>query len=404
MKAMVRWRSPLEQADVVDWEAVMRQAWWWVVGMVLWCAGVARAQPVEFDEALKVLSSVAACDGTPAPARFDAKAVADHCKALDAIFADYERRWATPARPFFRELVPKDAPKKVIYPFGGADLLTALVVYPELEEITSVSLEAGGDPRSILRTDAPDLMKHLGLHRRFMAQLVKFNHSRTLDLALLKGTPLPSQLIFALVGLRVHGYEPVGLRAIRLEQDGAVHYFTAADVAAADKLAEGLRGSVRNRRLNDLFAGYELRFKKRGVASAPVQVYRHFQANLANDELAKDGRILKHLAAKGRVAAITKAASYLLWWGNFKTIRDFLMEHVAWMVSDSTGLNPMHLGQDWEQTVYGRFNGTFLKSSVEGITALEALYAAQPKRPLPFDYFGYPDRHKHGHLIVTRRK
>ena len=366
----------------------------------------ARAEtgsPVEFTEALQVLSSVAACDGTTPDARFELRAVEAHCKDLGRIFGEYERRWATPARPFFAGIVPKDIPRTIVYPFGGADLLTALAVFPDLTEITSISLEAGGDPRSILRTEPSELTRHLALHRRFMARLVEFNHSRTLDLSLLKGTPLPSQMIFALVGLKVHGYEPVGLRAVRLNADGSVHYFTEADLAEADRQVEGLKGSLRNRRLNDLFAGYELRFQKRGVAGAPVQTYRHFQANLANDELAADGRILKHLEQKGRFTAITKAASYLLWWGNFKTMREFLKSHIAWMISDSTGLNPMHLEPDrWEQTVYGRFTGTFLKSSYEGIEALQALYAAQPKRPLPFDYFGYPDNHKHGHLIVTR--
>ncbi len=374
--------------------------------LLLSAALPARAEaPVEFTEALRGLSAVAACDGTTPDPRFDAKAVADHCRQLDAIFDDYEKRWATPARPFFASIVPVDIPKTVVYPFGGADLLTALAVFPKLEEITSISLEAGGDPRSFLRTEPKELVKHLGLHRKFMAQLVKYNHSRTLDLGLLKGTPLPSQMIFALVGLKVHGYEPVGLRAIRLEPDGAVHYFTESDLVAADKAAEGLKGSVRNRKLNDLFAGYELRFKKKGVQNAPVQTYRHFQANLANDELAKDSRILKHLGQKGRLTAITKAASYLLWWGNFKTIRDFLIANVVWMISDSTGLNAVHLDPNqWEQTVYGRFVGSFLKSSTEGQKALFALYDAQPDRPLPFDYFGYPDRRKGGHLIVTRRK
>lgn len=368
----------------------------------------ARAEaPIEFSEALSALSSVAACDGKKVATRFDPKAIERHCKDLDAIFAEYEKRWVTPARPFFEQLVPKTIPKTVVYPFGGADLLTALVVYPNLEEITSISLEAGGDPRSFLATSLDELMKHLRLHRKFMARLVKYNHSRTLDLSLLKGTPLPSQLIFALVGLKVHGYEPVGLRSIRLEHDGQIHYFTASDLAAADKLAEGLKGSTRNRKLNDLFAGYELRFRKKDAPNAAIQTYRHFQANLANDELAKDDRILKHLAQKtqkGPIASITKAASYLLWWGNFKTFRDFLLTHVAWMVSDSTGPNPMHLDRArFSQEVYGTFAGSFIPSSNEGQKALFALYAEQPRRPLPFDYFGYPDRRAKGHLIVTRR-
>lgn len=395
--------------------AVLPVSWLLVSALVVvsWSATSALAKdgpPIEFDRELADLWAVAAC-AKPAPEeRFPAAALKAHCGDLDRIFADYEKRWATPARPFFAALVPKDVPRVVVYPFGGADLLTALAVYPELSEITSISLEAGGDPRSFGSTPPDVLAKHLALHRRFMEKLVIYNHSRTLDLALLKGTPLPSQLIFALVGLKVHGYEPVGLKAITLEADGTVHAYTARDVALADEQAKDLRGSSRNRKLNDLFAGYELRFKKRGVDNAPVQVYRHFQANLANDELAKDPRILRYLegAAKrggGRFAAMTKAASYLLWWGNFSTIRDFLIQHTAWMVSDSTGLNAIHLDPKvWEQDVYGRFFGTFLKSGVEGIAAIRALYEAQPKRPLPFDYFGYPDNRKNGHLIVTRRR
>jgi len=388
-----------------------RNALFGLVLLTTLAAGPARAEPVEFDRALAELWAIAAC-AKPAPeSRFPKKEIETHCKGLDQIFGDYEKRWATPARPFFAGLVPADVPRTIVYPFGGADLLTALAIFPDLAEINSISLEAGGDPRSFLETSETELVKHLGLHRAFMAKLVKFNHSKTLDLALLKGTPLPSQMIFALIGLKVHGYEPVGLRATRLNADGTLHYFTAADLAAADKQADGLKGSSKNRKLNDLFAGYELRFKKRDVANAPVQVYRHFQANLGNDELAKDPRILRYLEGvakrgkEGRFTAMTKAASYLLWWGNFKTIREFLVQNMAWMISDSTGVPPHHLdGAVWEQEVHGRFLGTFLKSSAEGIAAFRALYDAQPKRPLPFDYFGYPDNRRNGHLIITRRK
>ncbi len=308
--------------------------------VVVAVAAPARAEPVEFTAELRALSAVAACDGTAIPEGFDAKAVAKHCADLDAIMQGYVEKWAKPARGFFDALVPKDIPRTVVYPFGGADLLTALAVYPNLTELTSISLEAGGDPRSILRVEPKTFAEHLGLHRKFLGKLVHWNHSRTLDLALLKGTPFPSQMIFALIGLRTHGYEAVRLRAVRLEADGKVHYFTRADLAAADAKAEGLKGSARNRKLNDLFAGYELEFKKAGVASAPVQVYRHFQANLDNDHLAEDPRILKHLEAKGNVAAITKAASYLLWWGNFKTIRELLMEKVVWMIPMALGAQP----------------------------------------------------------------
>ena len=35
-----------------------------------------------------------------------------------------------------------DLPKKVLYPFGGSDLISALAVFPDAEEITIISLES----------------------------------------------------------------------------------------------------------------------------------------------------------------------------------------------------------------------------------------------------------------------
>ena len=46
-------------------------------------------------------------------------------------------------------------PKTVVYPFGGGDLLSALVAFPDATEITTISLEQAGDPRR-LRTLTPD--------------------------------------------------------------------------------------------------------------------------------------------------------------------------------------------------------------------------------------------------------
>ena len=357
--------------------------------------------PLELDGEVKALFRVAACDGAEPEARFDRAVVDEHCQALRKTLDRYRRDWLTPARPFFDALVPKDIPKVVVYPFAGGDLMTALAVFPDLQEITTISLEAGGDARGLFRETTNELKRHLALHRRFIDELVTWNHNRTLDLAALKLTPLASQLIFALIGLSVHGYEPVGLRNIQLAPDGTIQYLTAADFAAFDKQVAGYQGAQRNARLNDLLANYELRFRRKGESA--VRVYRHFQQNLGNDALAKDPRILRHLDLKGRVTAMTKAASHLLWHGAFKTIREWLKAHVAWMISDSTGINPLHLEPErWEQTVYGSFDTAVFNPTLEGQVALRALFAAQPHRPLPMKLFGYPTKRVKGLLIVTR--
>ena len=360
-------------------------------------------EPLDFTAEALALSSVVACDGRPFDtARFDAALVAELCKALDAIFDRYQREWLAKARPFFAALVPADLPKTVVYPFGGADLLTALVVYPDLREITSFSLEAGGDPRAFATLDKGRLARSLALHRRFLDKLVTVNHSRTLDLGQLKGDPLPSQVVFALVGLEVHGYEPVRLRYFRLEPDGSLRYLTARDVTLGEQALSGASGSMAYRKRAELFGNVELVFRK--VGGGPEQVYRHVSANLDDTHLGEDGRALAHLASKGKVAAMTKAASYLLWWHNFDTVRAQLLSQMVWMVSDSTGVPPNLLDLSvFEIETYGQFRHTAIKGSAAGEAAYRQAWEEQPQRELPF-MFGYPARAQTAHLVVTRRK
>jgi len=363
----------------------------------------ASAEPVELTSELSALWRVAACEGSDLDARFDAKVVEAHCKALEKILDAYRKDWLAPARPFFAELVPASAPRTVVYPFAGGDLMTALAVFPNLSEVTTVSLESGGDARGIMRVDARQLDKALAANRRFIAELVEWNHNRTIDLGAMELSPLPSQLIFALVGLHVHGYEPVGLRAIALEPDGSVRAFTQADLDAIDKEVAKKTGAMKNKALNERFSHYELTFRKKGETE--LRTYRHFMVNLSDKELAADPRLIKHLEKKGRVSAMTKAASHLLWHGGFSTIREYLKAHLVWMVSDSTGINPLHLEPDkWVQTTYGTFDTAVFNPTPAGQVAMRALFAAQPKRALPMKFFGYPMKSVKGFLMVTTPK
>lgn len=367
--------------------------------------------PGALDQELQALWVAAACGKPVSPGDANAgleklrdradKVIANHCKALDKILAEYTRDWLTPARPFFKELVPATIPKTVVYPFAGGDLMTALAVFPDLTELTTISLESGGDPRGIFRADPQQLDKALASNRRFINELVKWNHNRTIDLNNMELTPLPSQLIFALVGLKVHGFEPVGLRALTVTADGSLEVLGPTQFKAIDDAAANLKGGRKNKALNDAFAHYELRFRRPGETA--VRIYRHFRMNLSDRALSEDRRILAHLEKKGRVSAMTKAASHLLWHGGFSQIRDYLKGHIAWMVSDSTGLNPRHLEPDkWEQTVWGRFDIALFNPTRDGQVALRELYASQPERKLPFKLFGYPTKTLKPTLIVTR--
>jgi hypothetical protein len=351
----------------------------------------------DFTPEAKALLAVGACGDAPAPEGFDPKVLATHCEIIKTAQADYLAQWVKPARSFFGEHVPRDIPKKVVYPFAGGDLSTALTVYPNADEITTLSLEPAGDPRGLGHLKAAALDQALRNVEYELKFLYRVNFSNTLNMiGAMRGGALPTQLIFGLSALKTHGYEVVTLRYFRLEPDGTIHYFDDAEVAAAPDPTKAAP-HIRNR----IFANAEVRFKKPG---GRIQVYRHIQQNLDNENLKKDPRTLKHLESKGTVAGMTKAASYLLAWETFSTMRSYLTGHVAWMVSDATGVAPKWgKPAGFEYETYGAFIGPHIPAGGGIATDWRLEFEGEPKRELAFR-FGYYDRKYANHLIIMRKK
>jgi hypothetical protein len=353
----------------------------------------------DFIAEARTLFGVAACGpGDGMPARFDAATVRAHCDELARAYADYRRAWVDLARPFIASLRPADLPRAVVYPFGGGDLTSALATFPDATEITTISLEPAGDVRPIDSALPADRLAHeLWEHRSRLERLFEKAHSRTDNLDRESRTELPGELVFALAALVIHEREPVGLRYFRLRPDGSIAYVGQDDIDAAKTLADR----------RTLFANAELRFRR--GAGGPVQVLRHISANLDDAHLRSDAGLLVHLSGRGdrgKVSAMTKAASHLLWSDQFSIVRGWLLGHTDWMISDSTGIPPRFATPaGFVQDAYGTFDGPSPFGLVDSQDAwdVKKLFDAAPKRDLPFRY-GYPDRNGHAHLIVTRRE
>ena len=129
---------------------VMRFALVLVVAVGL--AGTARAdnKGSDFAPQVRAMFRVAACGGDDAiPDKFAPRIIDAHCKEMTAVYASYRKAWADEARKFIAGLRPKDVPSTAVYPFGGGDLSSALAVFPDATELTTISLEAAGDIRAI---------------------------------------------------------------------------------------------------------------------------------------------------------------------------------------------------------------------------------------------------------------
>lgn len=360
--------------------------------------------PHDFTVEARALLAVGACGDVAPPEGFPAAMLAKHCEKIKKTQADYLAHWVKPASAFFADHVPKDVPKKVVYPFAGGDLSTALTVFPDADEITTMSLEPAGDPRDLGALKGHELERALAKVEYELGFLYRVNFSNTVNMIdAMRGGQLPTELIFALSALQIHGFEVVSLKYFTLTPDGTIRYLDDEDLKKAPPVSVA---SAQKR--NWVFANIELQFKK---PNGRIQTYRHIRANLGNDDskgigagLKTDPRVLRHLEGKGTVAAMTKAASYLLSWESFSKMRDYLVGHAAWMVSDATGVAP-RWGRPagFEYETYGQFVGPHIQAG-NGISKdWRTEFAAEPKRELGFR-FGYYDKRNANHLVIMMKK
>jgi hypothetical protein len=294
-------------------------------------------------------------------------------------------------------------PTTVVYPFGGGDLGSALITFPDAREITTISLEHAGDPTRLAKLDKKQLKAALAAYRDAIEGLLALHDSTSENMRKLERGGIPGQLAFHITGMTALGFEPVALRFVTLEPAGTVHALTAAEVEAlAPRKARKVKGGWVDTDFSEAFNHMELTFRKAGDPKAPAIVHRHFAANLANKAF-KDSPLHKHLLAKGKVAAMTKAASYLLWMDSFSEIRDYLLANMTWMASDSTGIPPRFAKKaGFTQITYGTFAGAFLEEADPSTgEAMAKLWSTQPHRKLAFRY-GYPDSAQNLHLMITQ--
>lgn len=366
----------------------------------------------EFATQVREMFRVAACGSDDAiPARFNARTIDAHCREMAEVYKSYRRAWADQAQKFIATLRPPDAPTTVVYPFGGGDLSSALAVFPDATELTTISLEAAGDVRAIDSIAKDKLAVDLDAITLDIRRLYHAAHSTTKSLQEASHSVLAGTIMMALAGLAVHDMEPVQLRYFDIEPDGSIKYLTdkELDERATEIAAKGEHKPKKVTHYwyeqTSAFANVEILFRPRGDAKAPLRTYRHILANLDDPHMTADDRVLEHLAKKGKVSVMTKAASFLLWFDDFSQIRDYLLGHIAWMISDASGLPPRYAGPaGYEQITYGDFVGPyFIQDPHDDRSAFIKMWAKQPHRPLPFR-FGYPDSEKHNHLMITRPK
>lgn len=377
---------------------------------------------VDFISDAKLLYRVAACGGSdPVDPKIE-KVVEKHCKAINEKLEPFKKQYFEKGHDWFAKVVPADAPKTVVYPFGGGDLISALVAFPEATDVTTISLELAGDPRRLKTLSPNALASSLGGLRAEIGGLISVGSNTSENLSNGQRNELPAQVSSFMMGLVAGGYEPVSMRYFKLDDAGDIHYLEQTDIDALDAEAKAkiakdakkaaldpaykakshLKADWLSPSFSLAFSNVEIQYKK--IGEQTIRTHRHIAWNLGDDYMKKHPELVRFLEKKGSVTVLVKGASYLLWRPDFARVRGYLLDHLAWMLSDSTGIPPAYAKPaGMIQETYGRFDGAFLEGAQtnKANEAFVELWTTQKKRALPFR-FGYVDMNKQAHLVVTK--
>jgi hypothetical protein len=375
------------------------------VVILLLVGRVAAADPAEFIDDAKLLYRIAACGGeTPVDASLQ-KTVDRHCKLVMDRIAKFRTMYFDKGRAWFDKVEPPNLPTTVVYPFGGGDLLSALVAFPNATEITTISLEQAGDPRRLRTLSPSSVDQSLGALRAEIGGLISVGSNTSENLSNQQKNDLPGQVSSFLLGLVAGGYEPVSMRYFTLGDAGDVHYLDQAEIDALDAThGKSLKHDWQSPSFSPAFANVEIQYRK--IGETQIRVHRHIAWNLSDDYMRMHPQLTHYLESKGQVTMLVKGASYLLWRGDFSLVRGYILDHLAWMLSDSTGVPPSIAKKaGMIQETYGLYDGAFLEGDQGNVFDLQFvdLWKNQRKRYLPFR-FGYVDMNKQAHLLVTRPK
>lgn len=270
----------------------------------------------------------------------------------------------------------------VFYPFGGPDILYALLLFPKAQTYVLIGLEPAGtilDPQGIPTESLDSYFPRLG---KSVDEVLQLSFFRVLDLnADLTAKGLSGTLPILLLSLARTGNEIVGIRPIEITTDGKT--------SGLDAFPETKTGNK----------GVEISF--RANASGFVKQLFYVSVDLGNFSLGNNPKARRFLDQRaGRSATLIKAASYLMDLRYFSKIRSAILEKSRVIVQDDSGLPYKFFDPSvWDIRLYGAYTKPIEMFKNHFQQDLKDAYAAGG-RSLDFR-FGYSPQ---PNLLVARRK
>jgi hypothetical protein len=347
--------------------------------MFLAAAAPGRAEEtVTVDDTARFLAGMAPSAGSPLTPLTKDPAWQHHARFFDAAFAQLEQHQLSKIRTWSAANLAAPKPT-MFYMFSGPDFLYADAFYSKATTYVLSALEPPGSVPDLTRLPRGGVGAALYNVEHSMSSILSFSFFITkmmkvdLRAGQLNGT-LPILYVFlARSGKTIHNVSPVAL-----DDKGQVH------------LGNDNPGSNATRGVRILFAGRD---------GAEKTLY-YFSTDLSNSGVRASG-FLKFCATLAPGNSLIKSASYLLYAGNFSTVRDFILANSATIIQDDSGIPLAYYSpRKWRFFPFGRYAGPI----AEFPGRYQEQYAELFRRAQPMDFgIGYRWRSYESNLLLSVR-
>jgi len=294
------------------------------------------------------------------------------------------RKWAKD------ELHPKvDENHNTFYPFSGPDFLHMVQFYPNSKRYLFLANEMVGNVPEFEKMNQAQVLNYLNSIEKALGDIFR----RSYFITSYMGSQIPAVKgvvpIFMVFFART-GYEITNVELITIDATG--------------------KSVLRNQNPKGI-SGVRFTFCPAGKYD-DVRTLEYFNTDISNVGTSGNGglkarpEMVKYIEAFGKANTFVKAASYLLHYETFSTIKDLTQAKSISLLQDDTGIPYRFLAKDFSCSLYGKYTIPVKNFSATGHYQkdLAKLYADSSKvKSLPFS-LGYHWQDKNQNYMLFVRK
>ncbi|MCB1189266.1 MAG: hypothetical protein H7A23_03670 [Leptospiraceae bacterium] len=302
----------------------------------------------------------------------------------------FDKKVIEPLKKWKTLNLPAVTATTVFYPFSGPDLPNVFTLFPDADTYILIGLEAGGFIPNFDSMSKTNVINGLNDLHQSLDSISRLNYFQTLHMIRnISASEFKGVAAVLLAYMSFLNLEPVAFRYITIRNNGTISYLNELEIQESDRLNKG-------------YFSLEVLFKDPSTKNLKTLYF--LSANLANNGLQNvNPGIMPFLEKYKKFVSPIKAASYLLHYENFATIRNFLIKRAELIVMDDTGPQINDIKEDFDIKVFGKYTRPIRLWPERYQPELTKLHELQKPKKINFRY-GYGTYDGNHHIMIARRK